>query len=206
MTQILNVGYRSTNYYLVPAGEVWLLLDGGWPGTFPHLLHVLKQKDVPLVTIRYLLVTHYHPDHAGVVQELQNHGLQLIVLNQQLPAIPNMRQLIKPHDRYIPITLRDAIVLSCEQSRRFLQSIGIAGEIVATPGHSDDSVTLVLDKGVAFTGDLPAPPYAPEGSVATVQQSWQRITSLGVTMVYPGHGPVQRLGDRSAVSPIRSEE
>lgn len=33
----------------------------------------------------------------------------------------------------------------------------VYGEILWTPGHSDDSVSLVLDSGIAFTGDLQPP-------------------------------------------------
>ncbi len=50
-------------------------------------------------------------------------------------------------------------MLEINASRAFLARIGILGEIISTPGHSDDSVTLILDQGVAFTGDL-TPPFA----------------------------------------------
>jgi hypothetical protein len=33
--------------------------------------------------------------------------------------------------------------------------LGMESEIVPTPEHSDDSVSLILDEGMAFTGDLP---------------------------------------------------
>jgi hypothetical protein len=39
-------------------------------------------------------------------------------------------------------------------------------------GHSDDSVTLVLDAGMAFTGDLPPPHMATD---ETLQRSWAAI-------------------------------
>src|SRR5262249_4978431 len=78
-------------------------------------------------------------------------------------------------------------------SRAFLSSIGIAGEIVATPGHSDDSVSLVLDAGAAFTGDLPPPGFVDESTSATVRQSWEKLRALPATKIYPGHGPVRPL-------------
>src|SRR5215213_2216784 len=67
---ILNVGYDSTNYYLVGPSNTRLLVDIGWSNTLPKFLSVLKRYDVPLKSIRYLLATHYHPDHAGLAQEL----------------------------------------------------------------------------------------------------------------------------------------
>ena len=58
---------------------------------------------------------------------------------------------------HISVTPDNNIVLKFAESRQFLASLGLAGEIIATPGHSDDSITLILDDGFAFTGDcLPA--------------------------------------------------
>ena len=66
---IINVGYRSTNYWVVSAGTSRLLVDLGWPGTLGQLLATLKRMDVPLRDLRYGLATHYHPDHAGLAQD-----------------------------------------------------------------------------------------------------------------------------------------
>jgi len=34
------------------------------------------------------------------------------------------------------------------------KSINIKGKIIATPGHTDDHINLVLKSGETFTGDL----------------------------------------------------
>ena len=46
------------------------------------------------------------------------------------------------------------MTLSNKDSRAFLAALGIDGEIVSTPSHSEDSITLVLDSGDCFVGDL----------------------------------------------------
>jgi ribonuclease/clavin/mitogillin len=187
---IVNVGYDSTNFYALGQGHQRLLIDVGWPGTFPKLLASLKRKDIPLQDIRYLLVTHYHPDHAGLAQEMKAKGVRLIVLRQQLSALPLLKTHMKPINHYVDITLNDNLQLTTAESRAFLQRLGIEGEIVSTPGHSDDSVTLVLDEGIAFTGDLTNPAAAEDTSDTPLTQSWNRLRALGVTHIYPGHGPV----------------
>src|ERR671933_2865804 len=63
---IVNVGYRSTNYWVVSAGRSRLLVDLGWPGTMGSMKARLAQMDVPLDELRYGLATHYHMDHAGL--------------------------------------------------------------------------------------------------------------------------------------------
>lgn len=189
---ILNVGYDSTNYYLVGPTNARLLVDIGWSNTLPKFLAVLKRFDIPLKTIRYLLATHYHPDHAGLAQELKQQGIGLIVLESQHEAIPLLKKVMKPVNRYVDITHDDNIPLTFADSRRFLASIGIAGEIIPTPGHSDDSVTLILDEGAAFTGDLTAPMFVDE-TQTTARNSWQTIAAHNVKMIYPGHGPIHPL-------------
>ena len=188
---VVNVGYQSTNFWVVSAGTSRLLVDLGWPGKVGRLLANLERADIPLSEVRYGLATHYHPDHAGAAEDLKRRGMRLVVLEEQLAAVPLLKQWTKPVDHYTDITADGNIVLSCAASRAFLAALDLAGEIVHTPGHSDDSVTLVLDNGWAFTGDLTAETVAAEADAAVVAQSWQRLRELGSTMIYAGHGPVR---------------
>jgi glyoxylase-like metal-dependent hydrolase (beta-lactamase superfamily II) len=73
-------------------------------------------------------------------------------------------------------------------NRAELNRIGIQGEIVETPGHSDDSVSLVLDSGMAFIGDLHLPDLVPDEARDATRQSWKKLLALKVKTVYPAHG------------------
>ncbi len=186
---IVNVGYRSTNYWVISMGASRLLVDLGWAGTMGTLRANLSRIGVPLNEIRYGLATHYHPDHAGLAEELKRAGVPLLVLDVQVAAIPFLKTWMKPQDGYVEITERGNVIITCPESRAVLERIGIAGEIVPTPGHSDDSVSLVLDDGSAFTGDLTAPGFIDESNRDVVTASWRRLRERGASRVYPGHGP-----------------
>lgn len=188
---IVNAGYRSTNYWVVSAGMSRLLVDIGWPGTLGTMRASLERLGVPLREIRFALATHYHMDHAGLAEEIKREGVRLLVPDVQVAAIPAMKRWMKPQDRYVEVTMKGSIVLSCEESRQLLGGIGVAGEVVHTPGHSDDSVSLLLDDGSAFTGDLPPEAYAYDNPVA--MESWRRLRALGARVVYPAHGPVRAM-------------
>lgn len=188
---IVNVGYRSTNYWVVSAGTSRLLVDLGYPGTWGMLNAALRRMDIRLNELKYALATHYHIDHAGAAQELKQHGVRLLVMETQVDAIPQMKRWTKPQDRYLDITLHDNLVVTFAESRALLRRIGIAGEILPTPGHSDDSVSLLLDNGAVFTGDLTAPALA--GDSAIVAASWRLLREHGARQVYPGHGPPYRM-------------
>jgi glyoxylase-like metal-dependent hydrolase (beta-lactamase superfamily II) len=190
---IVNVGYRSTNFWVVSAGQSRLLVDLGWPGRAAALFANLDRMGVPLAEIRYGLATHYHIDHAGAAQDLKRRGVPLLVMEEQVAAIPLMKQWTKPADNYTEITTHDNVVISTTESRSILAEIGIGGEIVHTPGHSDDSVSLVLDIGCAFTGDLTIESMVATEDPDMVTRSWQLLRSLGVTTVYAGHGNPFRL-------------
>jgi len=188
---IVNVGYRSTNFWVVSAGNSRILVDLGWPGSMGMMRANLARKDVPVEEIRYGLATHYHIDHAGLGQDLKQAGVPLLVLDVQVDAIPLMKTWIKPQDNYTEITTHDNVVIFCAESRSLLEQMGIPGEIVHTPGHSDDSVSLLLDDGSVFTGDLTHPAFISVEDAAVVLASWQLLRERGATRVYPGHGPVR---------------
>lgn len=189
---IVNVGYRSTNYWVISAGRSRLLVDLGWPGSMATMRANLSRADIPLSEIKYGLATHYHIDHAGLAQELKNAGVPLLVIDLQLPFISLMKRHTKPQDHFTKITLEGNVVFGFSESRALLHRMGIAGEIVHTPGHSDDSVSLLLDDGSVFTGDFTHPMMVgPEEHV--VRASWQLLKDRGATQVYPGHGGLRPL-------------
>lgn len=188
---IVNVGYRSTNVWVVSAGTSRLLVDLGWPGTMDTLRSNLQRMDIPLCEIRYGLATHYHIDHAGLAQDLKLAGVPLLVIDVQQPFIPLLRRHIKPTDRFTEITLHDNVVITAAESRALLARVGIPGEILHTPGHSDDSVSLLLDSGEVFTGDLTHPSLMTDAEAEVTRTSWQRLRDRGATTVYAGHGPIR---------------
>jgi len=187
---MVNVGYRSTNYWVVSAGTSRLLVDLGWPGTMGMMRASLRRKHVPLSEIRYGMAKHYHIDHAGVAQELKLAGVPLLVVDVQVAAVPRIKRWTKPQDRHLDILTDDNVEITCDESRALLEGIGIPGEILHTPGHSDDSVSLLLDDGCVFTGDLTRPQHIALEDPEVVRASWQLLREHGATRVYPGHGPV----------------
>jgi glyoxylase-like metal-dependent hydrolase (beta-lactamase superfamily II) len=76
-------------------------------------------------------------------------------------------------------------------TRPALQTLGIPGEVIETPGHSADSVSLVLDSGLCFIGDLHPPQFvADEAAAALTRASWKTLLDHGAKEFYPAHGEV----------------
>ena len=78
-----------------------------------------------------------------------------------------------------------------------LREYGIDGKVVFTPGHSPGSISVVLDTGEAFVGDMAmnGPPLTLSPSlpifaedISAVKTSWKKLIDKGANKVYPAHG------------------
>ena len=74
-----------------------------------------------------------------------------------------------------------------------MHQIGIEGEVIHTPGHSDDSISLWTDEGYLFVGDL-NPLYEFElHKGIEIGRSWDKLLKLKPKVVYYGHAKTARL-------------
>jgi endoribonuclease LACTB2 len=192
---IVNVGYRSTNFWVLSTSRARMLIDLGWPGQVGALEAELRRKNIPLAEISHGVATHFHMDHAGAAQDLKNRGMRLIVTHEQVSAVPAMAQWKKTMPGYTEIDPRDNLVIACSESRALLATLGLAGELIHTPGHSDDSISLLLDTGDVFTGDLTDPRLIGAEDPSLVIASWRTLRDRGATKVHAGHGPVRPMPD-----------
>jgi Zn-dependent hydrolases, including glyoxylases len=184
--RIVNVGYRSVNCYLIVTEKAKLLIDVGWPGGMAELKSSMANEGYSVKEVTHVLVTHYHMDHGAIAQEMKDKGAKLIVLENQKTHLNDQKHFIKPPAVYREIRADGNLDLAFKDSRAFLKTLGLDGEVIPTPGHGPDHVTLVLDAGIAFTGDLP--PENASSPDSDAFRDWQRLHALGVKRLYPAHG------------------
>jgi len=194
---LTKLKYGNTNTYLIRGSAGNLLVDTDWAGTLPAFFRGIKAQHLQIDEISYVLSTHYHPDHMGITAELMDLGVQLVVFDVQLPYIHFSDSIYKKEKNrfYKPVDESRAKILCCRESRDFLASLGISGEIIHTPGHSEDSISLILDDGNAVVGDLP--PYSALAAEddETVRNSYANILSRGVTRLHYGHMVSEKAGE-----------
>jgi len=186
---LVNVGYKSVNCYALEAGAGYLLIDVGMPGTYGEFVSVLKRKSVPLERIRFLVVTHFHPDHCGIAQEVKNAGVTLLLGDIQERRLAEANRTLAKFPGYLEITDVGNAIVATDDRAAWKATTGIDGVMLHTPGHSDDSVTAVIDGVGAFVGDLrPSEAYIGQ-AVALAAESWQKIRAEGAWKAFPAHGP-----------------
>ena len=187
---MIKLKYGNTNTFFIQGGS-GLVVDTGYAGTLPAFYKALKRNNIKVKDIGYVLATHYHPDHMGLVGELMGQGVKLLLIDVQKDFV-HFPDAIFERDGlpYVPVDETQAAVISCGESGAFLKSIGIQGEIIHTPSHSEDSVSLVLDDGDCFVGDLDPLEYigAYEDNRA-LKNDWEHILSLNPKRVFFAHRP-----------------
>ena len=187
--KIIDLHYSKTNTYLIKGEKGSILFDTGWAGTFKEFCRSMKEIGEKIKNIDYILVSHYHPDHMGIAQEIADKGSRIVACDFQQDYIHNPDVVFeKEHRRdYKPVVDKKVTFITAAESRAFLSKLGIDGEMIHTPGHSDDSLTLILDSGDAFVGDL-NPLYEYELNKGTeIEDSWKAIFEHKPTTIHYGH-------------------
>jgi glyoxylase-like metal-dependent hydrolase (beta-lactamase superfamily II) len=186
--------FQKTKYYLLPAAEGLLAFDAGWPCSLYEYARAMKSTGYHFAQIKWAMVSHFHLDHAGLIRDFQDAGVQCLLFENQGYGISEMERIIAPKYKNYRIIDQDHFTkIATTTSRAFLKSIGIDGEVIQTAGHSDDSVSLITDEHEALIGDLyPISQIMPEDGKSN--DSWDRIKKARGRYIFPSHAMPFGLG------------
>ena len=187
---VIRLRYGNTNTFLVPGNGGYLLVDTDYAGTLPGFYRASKAAGVQVKDIAFVLATHYHPDHMGLIPELMKQGVRLLLMDTQTKDVHDSDQIFAREKslRFEPVDESDAKVISCCESRAFLADIGIAGEIISTPSHSRDGVSLILDDGDCLVGDLEPMEYlSAYADNPALKADWDAILSFHPKRILYSH-------------------
>ena len=153
---LTKIRYGNTNTVLLRGDKGSILIDTDYAGTMPAFYKAIKELGIKVSDITYVLSTHYHPDHIGLVSELMSQGVKLIIMESQTEYVHYSDEIFarEPKLGFKPIDESQAQVVLFEESRKFLEELGIEGEIISTQSHSEDSISVILDDGTCIVGDL----------------------------------------------------
>jgi glyoxylase-like metal-dependent hydrolase (beta-lactamase superfamily II) len=180
-----RVGF-SNAYVIGPdAGGDAIVID---PGVFDASM--LQAVEGNLLTVRSILVTHAHNAHVnGVRGLLKVYGAAIYASQPSILEAPAHR-------------IADGDTLSLGD---------FSVRVLATPGHSMDSVCFLLDT-MLFTGDT-----LTAGSIGRSKDGFSRalvlesvrrkLLSLGdEVLIFPGHGPPSKVGIEKLYNPFLGEK
>ena len=197
---MIKLKYGNTNTFFIQGSCGGLLVDTDYAGTLNVFYKALKQCGIKLKDICYVLATHYHPDHMGLISELMSQGVKLLLIDKQEAFVHGSDSIFRKDKLpYRPIEESRAKLISCGESREILAGLGISGEIIYTPSHSEDSVSLILDDGDCFTGDLEPAEYIDAYEDNTkLKTDWERLLSFHPKRVFCSHRPEKTMDQQGS--------
>lgn len=207
--RILQAIPSRSNAWLVLKNDFSLLVDSGKKKSRNQLLGNLSSVLNNGNSLQYLFLTHTHYDHCQSAKELsERYSCNIIVSDKAVSSIAagytklprgtnNLTRFLtatahaffKNNFSYIPFRADTIISEDCIISSNFP---GI--KIILTPGHSADSISLIVDDEIAIVGDAlfgifrnqVFPPFADD--IPEMLRSWRKLLDTGCTTFLPGHG------------------
>lgn len=213
--EIVNVGNRVSNNYIIKLHKGYLLIDTGYPEQYRSLKKRLKEHNIHLGDISYILLTHAHDDHAGFLNELLDNSDAKVILHPL--AVDRLRKGQNSFDggctSYLALTFCRIIKLLGKGEHRFPAvdrperyiflddailptiEVQLSGTIMNLPGHTIDSIGLLLKDGSLFCGDAAMNDF-PSLNRITIwiedlkdyKKSWEVMLNLNPSKIYPSHG------------------
>lgn len=138
--------------------------------------------------ITSVLLTHAHFDHAGNAKKLQDDGAKIYISGIDAKKLNGKDSLANSFGRNFEEFTPDYTL--CDGEKIKVEDIDIT--VIATPGHTDGSVTFMIGN-MLFTGDTLFMESVgrtdfPTGDMQTLINSVKKLFALnGDYAVYPGH-------------------
>jgi glyoxylase-like metal-dependent hydrolase (beta-lactamase superfamily II) len=223
LTFPLPLGIRHVHCYLLPGEDGWTLVDTGLglPDAERRWAPVLREFEV-----RRIVVTHFHPDHAGGGEDAQRltgalvfQGADDYAQCERVWGSPDWSERLADYlERHgLPAEAADELRHESETFPPFIryahdpellrEGDEVAGwRVLELPGHADGHICLERD-GVLVAGDhllgaiTPTVGLYPESRpdpLGDYQASLRRTIELEPQIALPGHGaPVDRPAERA---------
>ena len=215
--EIRNAGNRIMNTWLYPIEDSWVMIDTGYENSYVSVRKKLQKLRINPEEVRYLFLTHAHDDHAGFLEEwMTKHPHTQVIAHEK--AIDGLRKgqnrfdggcstmmaflfcqlmalLGNSEHRYPRLGEEHlARIITLNEDNLAEMESELNGKILFTPGHTADSISLVVD-GNLFCGDA-AMNGIPSSHKITIwveakaafENSWDVLLSSGAKKICPAHG------------------
>ncbi len=218
-----NIKLGLTNCFLIPLNSKYLLVDTAYEREWKTFQKRLNDVNVKISDIGYLLLTHHHDDHSGLMNKLVESNPQIKIIayqkakdylklgeNVRYPGQSYINKRVgfilgilskiykeKAQHAFPAFDIREKDILINEDTNLEDIGINIKGKVILTRGHTDDSISLVLDDGSCFCGDAAANFAQFAGTrycivmicdLEEYYRSWVKILNENPRIIYPAHG------------------
>ena len=217
MAEILNLGNRVVNNWLLRLNGRWVLIDTGYAEGFPAFLQQLQKHGLTPAMIDDVFLTHAHDDHAGFLDAFLAVSPARVILHANaLPVLRRgqnsfnggstdalagaacvcMKLLGHGAHRFPPLraAYESRLSILMPENRAGVEA-ELGARILDTPGHTSCSISLCTADGLLFCGDAAMNGFPSRNRVtvwaenlAAYQRSWALMIAQNPRLLYPGHG------------------
>jgi hydroxyacylglutathione hydrolase len=190
-----------------------VIIDSGAPKKGKTFNKALEKVGIKPEEIQLIILTHGHWDHIGSTAEIKEMTGAKVVMHKNekhwleeslKPMPPGVTPWGKISTKLFSWTIvpfvhvqPTEVDIVLENEEFSLEEYGISGKVIYTPGHSSGSVSVLLDTGEVFVGDMamnkfplrlsPGMPIYAENWQVLIN-SWHTLLNQGVKLIYPSHG------------------
>jgi glyoxylase-like metal-dependent hydrolase (beta-lactamase superfamily II) len=219
---IIPLNQGITTAYLIKIPDGFLLFDTGYEKDYETFKKLLKKKNIESSLIKFIFLSHHHDDHAGYLRKIISEypSIKIISHEKSVPLLASgknnkengggiinpliytlfrIKQIITPEWTltFPPFVIRSGDLIIKDELFSLKSLTGINASIVYTPGHSTDSISLLVDNDFLLCGDMASNFLNWAGAnyltlfnedIINVYNSWQKLISLNVKYIVPSHG------------------
>lgn len=172
---------QGTNTYLIGSGKRRILLDTGDANVKEYIGHLQKVLMDERVLINDIIISHWHHDHVGGVDDILE-----VIDNKDTCNVWKFPRSDAPEPEVKHATLKEL------KDGQIFTIEGATLKVIHTPGHTTDHVVLVLQEDNSlFSADC----ILGEGTTVfedlyLYMKSLETILNANPTVIYPGHGNI----------------
>jgi len=201
------VKFGNANIYFIETETGYILVDAGVAGAEEKLNEVFTLAKIDPKSIQLIIVTHGHWDHIGLLAYVKEiSGAKLLVHKSIQENIKNgefeeaiardsWSNFINFMASLLPAEIKGVEPDILVDDTFSLNEYGIRGKIIHTPGHSQSSMSIILDSGEALIGDMVRPDK--DGNIylgmwyedkEVLINSLEKVAEQNPKIIYLSHG------------------
>ncbi|MHC4446030.1 MAG: MBL fold metallo-hydrolase [Planctomycetota bacterium] len=189
-------GYLNGNHFVYRSKEP-ILIDTAYVSDFDETKKLIADLGIDIAATRLIINTHSHCDHIGGNRLIQEESGCDIAIHKVGKYFIDTGDDWSTWWRYFD---QEAEFFTCTIALDDGDIISIGPyefQVIYTPGHASDGIVLynkqeriLISSDALWEKDMPGITVRIEGSRAlfAVQESLEKLKSLDVKIVYPGHG------------------